>query len=143
MTSTSGSADAGLLVHDVLVCCSVDLEVACFAFVSGKQTFPDGIPAVQGSLCCLVLWGLVIVGGKQTFPNGMATISSSRVPQSSRDFVRWFLVVRGEQSRGSCLLSGCAQSCFIQGGSIGAYEGFVSLALRACNCGCSRFRACM
>ena len=89
MTFTSGSVDAGLLLHDLLDCCSVDLEVACFVFVGGKQTCPNGIPAVQSSLCCLAPQGLVIVGGKRTCPNGMPTFLSIDVPQSSRGFVSW------------------------------------------------------
>ena len=62
---------------------------------AGRRFFRNGMPAMQSNLNRLAPQGLVIVGGKRTLPNGMPTFLSIDVPQSSRDFVNWFLVVCG------------------------------------------------
>ena len=72
-----------------------DLEVARFFFIGGKRTCPNGMPAVQGCSCCLAPRGPVIVGSKRTCSYGIPIFLRSDVPQSSCDFVSWFLVGRG------------------------------------------------
>ena len=76
---------------------SLDLEVACFVFASGKRTFPNGMLFVRSSLSCLAPLDIVIVGGKRTCLNGMSIFSSIDVPQSSRGFVSCYLVARDRE----------------------------------------------
>ena len=110
MTITSGSADAGLLLHFCLMNLEVAcfdfaggkwtllvLEVACFVFAGGKQTFPNGMPFVRSYFSCLAPRDLVMGGGKRTFPNGMPTFSIFDVLQGSCGFVSNVLLARGHE----------------------------------------------